>query len=115
MKVAAFATIKMNSQRVPHKNIQPIGSRPLCYHIVHTALQIEKIDDVYVYCSDEAVIDYIPKEAKFLKREPWLDGDEIRANDTYSAFFEGYRCRYLYCVMYHIPFYTKRNIKKCSG
>ncbi len=64
MKIAAFATIKLNSERVPHKNIQPIGSRPLCYHILDTALQVKQINDVYVYCSDEAVTQYIPESSK---------------------------------------------------
>ena len=86
MKVAAFATIKLNSQRVPHKNTQPVGSKPLCYHILNTALQVSGIDDVYVYCSDAKVQDYIPQGVKFIKREKWLDGDEVRAKDTYTAF-----------------------------
>lgn len=88
MRVVAFATVKLNSERVPHKNIQPVGSRPLCYHILNTALQVDKIDEVYVYCSDEKVIDYIPPKAKFLRRETWLDGNEIRAKDTYTAFLK---------------------------
>lgn len=86
MKIVAFATIKMNSERVPHKNIQPIGSKPLCYHIINTALQIDKIDNVYVYCSTEDIINYIPEKAEFLRRGIWLDGNEIRAKDTYTAF-----------------------------
>lgn len=86
MKVAAFATIKLNSQRVPHKNAQPIGSKPLCWHILNTALQVEAIDDVYVYCSDRAVQEYMPEGAKYIEREKWLDGDEIKAKDTYTAF-----------------------------
>lgn len=88
MKVVAFATVKLNSERVPHKNLQPIGSKPLCYHIVNTALQVEEIDEVYVYCSDEAVVDAIPSEARFLQREKWLDGSEIKAKDTYTAFLK---------------------------
>lgn len=88
MKVVAFATIKLNSQRVPHKNTQPIGSKPLCYHILNTALKVKGIDEVIVYCSDEAVINYMPENAKFLKREKWLDGDEIKTKDTYTAFLK---------------------------
>lgn len=86
MKVVAFATIKLNSERVPHKNILPIGSKPLCYHILNTAVQVEGIDDVIVYCSDELVQNYIPEGTRFLQREKWLDGNEIRAKDTYTAF-----------------------------
>lgn len=88
MKVCAFATIKLNSQRVPHKNTQMIGSRPLCYHILNTAKQVKDIDEIVVYCSDEAVIEHIPDGVKFIKREKWLDGDEIRAKDTYTAFLK---------------------------
>ena len=86
MRVIAFATIKMNSQRVPHKNILPIGSKPLCYHILETAKKVRAIDEVYVYCSDEAIQEYIPEDVTFLKRDPWLDGDAILAKDTYTAF-----------------------------
>lgn len=86
MKVIAFATIKLNSERVPHKNIQPIGSKPLCYHILNTALTVKGIDDVVVYCSDEKVKEYIPKEARFIQRDKWLDGSQIRAKETYTAF-----------------------------
>ena len=86
MKVAAFATIKLNSQRVPHKNTQPIGSKPLCWHILNTALQVEAIDDVYVYCSNSLVRKYMPNKAIYVEREKWLDGDEIKAKDTYTAF-----------------------------
>lgn len=86
MKVIAYATIKLNSQRVPNKNKRMVGSKPLCYHILNTALQVKEIDEVYVYCSDEEVIDYIPPAAIFRKRPNWLDGDEVVARDTYNAF-----------------------------
>lgn len=88
MKVVAFATIKMNSERVPHKNIQPIGTKPLCYHILDTALKVRGIDDVVVYCSDESVKEYIPDGVQFIQRDKWLDGNQIRAKDTYTAFLK---------------------------
>ena len=88
MKIAAFATVKLDSQRVPHKNLQPIGSKPLCYHILNTALKIDKIDNVYVYCSDSEIIKHIPKDVTFIQRDSWLDGNEIREKDTYTAFLK---------------------------
>ena len=86
MKVVAFATVKLQSERVPHKNLQPVGRHPLCYHIVNTAIQVEEIDEVYVYCSDEKVTEALPAGVKFLQREKWLDGNLVKAKDTYSAF-----------------------------
>lgn len=88
MRVVAFVTLKLNSQRLPKKNLLMLGNRPLCYHIVHTALQAKNIDDVYVYCSDEAVMEHIPPEAIFLKRDKKFDGDEIKAKEIYDAFIQ---------------------------
>lgn len=88
MKVVAFATIKLNSQRVPQKNIKPIGSKSMCYHILDTASKVKNIDDVIVYCSDDRVVDYIPGNVRYIKRNPYLDGDQILTKDTYSAFLK---------------------------
>ena len=53
MKVVALVPIKLNSQRLPHKNILPLLGKPLCYHIVSRLLDIKSIDEVYVYCSEK--------------------------------------------------------------
>ena len=111
MKVAAFATVKLNSERVPHKNTQPIGGRPLCYHILNTALQVDGIDDVYIDCSDEKVRQYIPSGVKFLQREKWLDGNEIRAKDTYTAFLNDVQADIYIALCTTSPF-TKRETLK---
>jgi CMP-N-acetylneuraminic acid synthetase len=88
MKTAGLVTIRLNSKRVPQKNIKTLNGKPMCWYVVHALLQIKEIDDVYVYCSDPVIKEYIPKEAIFLQRDPWLDGDEIKAKDTYSAFIK---------------------------
>lgn len=86
MKVVALVPIKLNSQRLPHKNILPLLGKPLCYHIVSRLLDIKSIDEVYVYCSDKTVTDYIPNEAIFLQRNKLLDGDMVKGFDIYDAF-----------------------------
>lgn len=111
MKIVAFATIKMNSERVPHKNIQPVGSKPLCYHIIATALKVDEIDSVYVYCSDGEIVNYIPSEAEFLKREKWLDGNEIRAKDTYTAFVNDVDADVYIAMCTTSPFTQKETIE----
>lgn len=85
-KVVAFVPIKLNSQRLPHKNILPIAGQPLCWHIVNSLLNVEGIDETYIYCSDEAVKNYIPSEAIFLKRDPLLDGDLVKGFEIYETF-----------------------------
>lgn len=85
-KVVALVPIKLNSQRLPHKNILPINGKPLCYHILNTLDQVELIDEVYVYCSDDKIIEYIPEGVQYLKRSAELDGDLVKGFDIYDSF-----------------------------
>lgn len=87
-RVVAFVPIKLNSQRLPNKNILPIADYPLCWHILNTLLKAKGIDEVYVFCSEEKVRDYIPDKVKFLKRDQRLDGDLIKGFDIYDAFIK---------------------------
>lgn len=88
MKTIAFVPIKLNSQRVKNKNILPLGGHPLCWHVFHALLQAEGIDEVYCYCSDETICNYIPKEITFLRRDPILDGQLVKGFDIYDRFIQ---------------------------
>lgn len=86
MKVVAFVPIKLNSQRLPHKNILPIAGHPLCWHICNSLLKTKGIDEVYVYCSDNEVINYLPKEVLYKKRNRNLDGNLVKGYEIYQSF-----------------------------
>ena len=88
MKSVALIPIKLNPQRLPHKNIVPLAGHPLCWHICNTLRQVNGLDEVYVYCSDPTVKDYIPAETIFLQRPQWLDGDLVKGFDIYSEFIK---------------------------
>lgn len=88
MKVVAFVPIKLNSQRLPHKNILPIAGHPLCWHICNLLKQVEGIDEVYVYCSDESVIEYLPEGVIFKQRDKRLDGDLVKGFEIYKSFID---------------------------
>lgn len=86
MKTVAFIPIKLNSQRLPHKNILPIAGHPLCWHLCNSLLKVQGIDEVYVYCSDETVMSYLPDGVLFKKRNKSLDGDLVKGFDIYRSF-----------------------------
>lgn len=112
MKVVAFATIKLNSQRVPHKNTQLVGQKPLLRYCLDTALQVKGIDDVIVYCSDEKVTEYMPNGTKFIQREKWLDGDTIRAKETYTAFINDIDADIYIALLTTAPFLKADTLQK---
>lgn len=87
-KVVAFVPIKLNSQRLPFKNKLPIGEHPMAYYICKSLLEVKNIDEVYVYCSNEEVMDYVPNGIKFLRRDEKLDGDLVKGKEIYRSFIK---------------------------
>ena len=89
MKTVALIPIKLNSKRIPCKNIRSFfDGTPLMYFIQKTCLESKLIDEVYVYCSDESVKNYLLPGVKFLKRPEFLDADYVNANDFICEFIK---------------------------
>ncbi len=89
MKTVALIPIKMDSKRVHGKNIKPFfDGTPLMHFIQKVCLNAKTIDEVYVYCSDKTVRDYILPGVSFLQRPEYLDGDNINANDFIREFMK---------------------------
>lgn len=88
MKIVSFIPIKLNSQRLPGKNLMNLDGKPMCAYLFDTVSQVEGIDEKYVYCSDEAIVPYLTPELTFLKREKWLDGSEVRGLQIIESFVE---------------------------
>lgn len=86
MKVVAFVPIRLNSKRVAGKNLKLLGDKPLLLYILETLVKVPQLTDVYVYCSQESIIPYLPKGVKFLKRDCSLDSDETLGKEIYEAF-----------------------------
>lgn len=87
MRIVAVVPMKLNNQRLPQKNTKPFtNGKPLCHYILSTLLKINAISDVYVYCSNPAIIDYIPEGVRYLKRSSQLDTDTTKMNAVLSAF-----------------------------
>lgn len=86
MKIVALIPIKLHSLRLPNKNILPIAGHPLCWHVCNSLLCVRGIDDIYVFCSEEKIIQFLPDKIKFKKRDSILDGDLIKGYQIYESF-----------------------------
>ena len=88
-KVVAFIPLKLNNERLPGKNTMAFdGGNPLVQYILKTALAVSLIDEIYVYCSDESIINYFPTEGgiRFLKRGKHLDLHTTSINEVIGDF-----------------------------
>jgi CMP-N-acetylneuraminic acid synthetase len=86
MRTVAFVPIRLNSKRVAGKNLKMLGDKPLLRYILDTLVKVKRIDEVYVYCSSDEIISYLPEGVKFLKRPEFLDRDETLGKEIYEEF-----------------------------
>ncbi len=87
MKIVALVPMKLNNQRLPGKNIKCFDNgRPLCHYILSTLLSVKEIDEVYVYCSNPDIQNYIPEGVKYLHRSESLDQNTTKINEVIAAF-----------------------------
>lgn len=86
MKRVAFVPIRLNSQRVVGKNLRDLGGRPMMTYLLGSLAAASNIDEVYVYCSNREVEQYLPEGVKFLLRDKQLDSDTTIGAEIYEAF-----------------------------
>ena len=113
MKVVAIVPVKLNNERLPGKNIKCFDNgKPLCYYIFNTLLSISEIDEVYVYCSDESIKEYIPSQVKFKQRKTEFDTSSTKMNEILKAFSEEVDADIYVMTHATSPFVKKESIKK---
>ena len=113
MKIVALVPMKLNSERVKNKNIRKFDNgRPLCTYILDTLKNVNNIDEIYVYCSDEKIKDYIPEEIIYLKRSNSLDQSTTKINEVLKAFAQDVDADYYVLTHATAPFITKETIEK---
>lgn len=87
MKTVAFVPIKIKSERFPFKNIRPFkDGKPLLTYIFDTLCSVDNLDELYVFCSDERVKEYLPPKMKFLKRDSYYDLSTTAFNEVLESF-----------------------------
>lgn len=113
MKTIAIVPIKLNNERLPNKNIKPFDNgAPLCHYIFETLKQVKDIDEIYVYCSNPKIQEFIPLGVKFLRRSETLDQNITKINEVLSAFAQDVPADVY--VMSHAtaPFISPQSIEK---
>ena len=88
MKITAVVPIKLNNERLPQKNTKLLGGKPLVQYILNTLDSCKKIDEIYVYCSDEEIKKYMINSDRihFLERPKFLD----EPTSNFTQIFENF-------------------------
>lgn len=86
-RVVAFVPVKLNNERLPGKNTKAFdGGKPLIQYILNTLKETRGIDEIYVYCSEDAITSYLPKGVRYLSRSKKLDSSKTMILEVLEAF-----------------------------
>ena len=112
MKTVAVVPMKLNNRRLPQKNIRPFtNGNPLCSYILSTLLTVKGIDEVYVYCSNSDICQFIPKEVTYLERSKSLDQDTTKMNEVLQCFAADVPADIYVMTHTSAPFISKMSIE----
>lgn len=112
-KIVAIMPIKLNNERLPGKNILPLGKKPLLQYELDNLLEINQVDNIYVYCSDSSIKKYIPTGVNFLKRPSELDLPTSNFTQIFSRFSKEILADIYVYIHATAPFISQTTMKKC--
>ncbi|MDS0526530.1 acylneuraminate cytidylyltransferase family protein [Clostridium sp. SHJSY1] len=113
MRTVAVVPMKLNNERLPQKNTKRFDNgKPLCYYILNTLLKVEGIDQIYVYCSNPKIKDYIPSGIKYLKRKESLDTSQTPINEVLKCFAEDVHADIYLMTHATAPFVTAESMQE---
>lgn len=113
MRTVAFVPIKLNSKRLPQKNILSLSDhQPLISCILETLSQCNGIDDIYVFCSEPNISHYLPTGVHLILRSPKLDSDRTTSNDLVKAFAEAVSADFYIMAHATSPLLTAKSLEK---
>lgn len=115
MRVVAFTPSRLNSQRVPQKNIKTLGGTPLINYALRTMNSVDAVDDIILFASEPSISAYIDKGLRytFVQRPATLDTQEAKVQDLIREFLR--LCDGDIIVMFHItsPFLRAKTVTEC--
>jgi len=113
VKVVAFVPLKLNNERLPGKNLKPFDNgRPLLSYILDTAVRVNELDEIYCYCSDSSVIEYLPGGVIFLERSTKLDQSTTSITEVISNFTAEVEADIYVLIHATAPFISVENIEE---
>lgn len=103
----------MNNERTPGKNTKRLSDgTPLIQLILNTLKQTKNIDEIYVYCSNEEIKEYLVPGINYLKRDEKYDLATADVNDMFYTFSKEVNADIYVLAHATAPFTTAESIDK---
>lgn len=113
MKVVAIMPIKLKNERCPGKNTRMLGSKPLLQYELVSLKETGLCDEINVFCSDDAVVPFLPEGVNFLQRPKELDLPTSNFTQIFSCFMAERDADIYVYAHATAPFVTVETMKQC--
>jgi CMP-N-acetylneuraminic acid synthetase len=89
-RIVGFVPSKLNSQRLPRKNVRELGGVPLINYALRTLHAARYVSETVVYASNDEVMRYVVSDVdcRFVRRADALDRHDALVQDFVGAFIE---------------------------
>ncbi len=114
MKTVAFIPVKLNSQRFPGKNTRKFSDgTPLITKMLQTLSAVAGLDEIYVFCSDAGIAEYLLPGIRYLERPAHLDAQEASPQDIISEFMKVVSADVYMACHCTSPFVRREHFEEC--
>lgn len=113
MKVVAIMPIKLINERCPGKNTRRLGNKPLLAYELDSLKETGLCDSIIVYCSDEAVVPFLPEGVNFIKRPEFLNSPISNFNQIFDNFMDTVDADIYVYAHATAPFITVETMAQC--
>ena len=115
MRIVALVPSRLNSERLPSKNIKKLGGISLVNYTMRALNQVPLIDESVVFASEPSICEFIQHglEFTFLERPQYLDSQDAKIQDIIREFLRKDKADII--VLLHItsPFLKHETISDC--
>lgn len=112
-KIIAVMPVKLHNERLPGKNLRLLGEKPLLQYALSHLKETGLMERIYVYCSTQEIIKYLPDGVLFAKRPEYLDLPSANFTQIFEAFLAQYDADIYVYAHATAPFVTAATIGRC--
>ena len=113
MKIVAIMPIKLKNERCPGKNTRMLGTKPLLQYELDSLKATGLCDSINVYCSDAAVVPFLPEKVNFIQRPAFLDLPTSNFTQIFNNFMQAADADIYVYAHATAPFITIDTMKQC--
>ena len=113
MKIVAIMPIKLKNERCPGKNTRLLGPKPLLQYELDSLQETGLCSSINVFCSDEAVVPYLPQGVNFLQRPKELDLPTSNFTQIFTCFMNEVDADIYVYAHATAPFISVETMKAC--